>query len=240
MHRFVPLLIASSFAFAEVAQGDRPGDDLEAARVAARRGTSLYDLGKYSEALDSFETAYQRKAVPALLFNIAQCHRQLGHLEQAARVYKSYLRTDPPEASARQTRELLARVEDALSREHSAVVSPPHELTDSSAKITTSMPPAPSAVFRPEPPRDPPARQRWPVYTAVGVAAGASALGVMWALGSHSSTNELSRLHQSGPVDPARDASLRSDASSQATRSKISYAVAAAAAAAGVALWFAF
>src|SRR5439155_1462257 len=78
------------------------GDDVEAARAAARKGSSFYDLGKYSEALDSFETAYQRKAVPALLFNIAQCHRQLGHLEQAARVYKSYLRTDPPEASARQ------------------------------------------------------------------------------------------------------------------------------------------
>src|SRR5256885_9088413 len=128
MVRFASLTLAALLASAAVAQNDRPSDDVEAARIAARKGSSLYDLGKYAEALENFETAYQRKAVPALLFNIAQCHRQLGHLEQAARVYKSYLRTDPPEASARQARELLAKVEDALSRESSAMQSPPHEL----------------------------------------------------------------------------------------------------------------
>lgn len=242
MYRRASFAIAVSLAFGAVAQADRPGDDIEGARTAARRGSSLYDLGKYAEALESFEIAYQRKSVSALLFNIAQCHRQLGQLEAAARVYKSYLRTDPPEASAKQARELLAKVEDALSREHSAVASPPHEqLTESPPKTAPQPPPVPAAAIAREPRRDPPAeRKRWPAYAAAGVAAGAAGLGVIWALGSRSSTDQLSRLHQAGPVDAARDASLRNDASSKAARSKVSYAVAAAAAAASVALWFAF
>jgi len=189
---------------------------------------------KYPEALESFENAYEKKPVPALLFNIAQCHRQMGHLEQAARVYRSYLRSDPPEGAARQARELLAKVEEALSKQNSAVQSPPHELSDTSGK----KPPAPPQAVTPPPaPRE---RVRWPALTAGGVAVGAAALGVVWALGSRSATDELAQLHQAGPVDPARDASLRSDASSKNTRSKVCYVAAAVAAAAGVALYFTF
>src|SRR5262249_49133839 len=105
MRRAAPFLLIGFLASAASAPGG-----VEAARTLARKGTSLYDLGKYPEALEAFESAYQKKPVPGLLFNIAQCHRQMGQLEQAARVYKSYLRTDPPEAAAKQARELLAKV----------------------------------------------------------------------------------------------------------------------------------
>jgi tetratricopeptide (TPR) repeat protein len=213
-------------------------EEVEAARTLARRGTSLYDLGKYTEALQAFESAYEKKQVPALLFNIAQCHRQLGHLEQAARVYKSYLRTDPPEAAAKQASELLAKVEEALKQQNSAVQAPPHDLSEAAAK----KPPAPVAAVAVAPAPSPPPRERkrWPALAAGGVAVTALALGIVWGTGSKSATNELAQLHQAGPVDPARDAALRSDASSRYNRSKVSYAVAAAAAAAGVALYFTF
>ena len=86
MHRFAPLAIAALVGSGVAAQTDRPGDDVESARALARKGASLYDLGKYPEALAAFETAYEKKPVAALLFNIAQCHRQMGHLDQAAPV----------------------------------------------------------------------------------------------------------------------------------------------------------
>ena len=233
MRRFAPLVLIALLGTAVSAQ-----DDGEV-RALARKGASLYDLGKYPEALGAFEAAYEKKPVPGLLFNIAQCHRQMGHLDQAARVYKSYLRTDPPEAAAKQARELLAKVEEALAKQASAVQAPPHDLTDSSAKKA-----APDVAVLPAP-APPPApvqrqRQRWPMYAAGGVAVSALALGVVWGLGSRSATNELSQLHQSGPVDPAKDAALRDEASSKYNRSRISYVVAGLAAATAVAFYFAF
>ena len=39
------------------------------------RGSSFYDLGKYSEAITEFEMAYQIKQDPALIYNIAQAKR---------------------------------------------------------------------------------------------------------------------------------------------------------------------
>ena len=231
----VAALVAVGTGFGARAQD--ASDGVEAARAYTRKGLSLYELGKYAQALEALEAAYEKKRVPALLFNIAQCHRQLGHLEQAARLYRSFLRTDPPEAGARQARDLLAKVEDALKKQAAAVQSPPHGLTDASGKA-----PEPPAWTKPAEPPPPPPRthQRWPAIAAGGVAAGAAGLGVLWALDSRSTTNQLAQLHQAGPVDPARDASLRNDASSKYTRSKICYAAAAVTAAAGVVFFFAF
>ncbi len=231
--RLLPLALAALVAWGAQAQ---PADDLEAARASARKGQSLYELARYPEALEAFEAAYQKKPVPALLFNIAQCHRQLGHLEQAARVYRSYLRSDPPEAAAKQARELLATVEDAVSRQAQAMESPPHDLRDASAKL-----PAPQAAVSATPrPPAPPQHHRWPALAAGGVAATSLALGVVWALGSRSAAGDLRALHQAGPVDPARDAALRDEATSKNSRSRIAYVAAGIAAAAGVGLYFAF
>src|SRR5258708_1254320 len=48
------------------------------ARQRYQRGTRLYDLNEWQAALVEFERAYRVKADAALLFNAAQCHRQLG------------------------------------------------------------------------------------------------------------------------------------------------------------------
>ena len=238
MHRirFFSLALAALLAWDARAQGERPVDgDVEAARAYTKKGLSFYELGKYSDALEALELAYQKKPVPALLFNIAQCHRQLGHLEQAARLYKSYLRSEPPEAAARQTHELLTKVEEALAKHSTAVQSAPQELKDAMAKRE----PVPDAALRSAPPA---AREhaRWPALAAGGVAAGALTFGVVSALGSRSAANTLTQLHRSGPVDSLRDAALRGEVSSKYSRSKILYAASAVAAVAGVGLFFAF
>jgi hypothetical protein len=76
--------------------------------------------------------------------------------------------------------------------------------------------------------------------TAAGVAAACAGLGVVFALDSRSATNDLAQLHRAGAVDPARDAALRSSASSNYSRSKTAYVAAGVAAAAGVVLYLVF
>jgi tetratricopeptide (TPR) repeat protein len=89
-------------------------------------GQAEYNLGHFREALGKYEGAYKLKAVPALLFNIAQCHRQLGDMKSAASAYRAYLRntnkTDPHRAKAES---LLAEVEAAMKRQVRAQEAPP-------------------------------------------------------------------------------------------------------------------
>lgn len=77
--------------------------------AAAKRA---YELGQFEQALAGYTDAYQRKSHPAILFNIAQCHRQLGNYERAAFFYRRYLAlsvTRPKNAGV--VEELIAEVE---------------------------------------------------------------------------------------------------------------------------------
>src|SRR2546423_10312666 len=56
---------------------------------------SAYNLGRFDEALEGYTKSYELKHLPALLFNIAQCHRQLSHFERAAFFYRRYLALSP-------------------------------------------------------------------------------------------------------------------------------------------------
>jgi tetratricopeptide (TPR) repeat protein len=71
------------------------GDNKAAARDSYREGTRQYDLGDYQKALELFKRAYLLFEEPSILFNSAQCERQLKHPEEAVKLYKSYLRKVP-------------------------------------------------------------------------------------------------------------------------------------------------
>jgi tetratricopeptide (TPR) repeat protein len=70
-------------------------DDLGAAKAHYNKASRLYDVGEYRQALEEFKAAHLAKPDPAFLFNIAQCHRQLGDLEQAIVMYKRFLAASP-------------------------------------------------------------------------------------------------------------------------------------------------
>ena len=71
--------------------------DAEAAEAKRYYGTAsrAYDLAEYDQALRAFKEAYRLVGDPAFLFNIAQCHRKLGHPADAITFYKTYLRRAP-------------------------------------------------------------------------------------------------------------------------------------------------
>ncbi|ADO74850.1 Tetratricopeptide repeat domain protein [Stigmatella aurantiaca DW4/3-1] len=71
------------------------------ARVKFAEGNAFYEQGNYRQALTSFDAAYRLVPLPAFLFNVAQCHRQLGSYERAASFYRRYLslsEKEPPNA----------------------------------------------------------------------------------------------------------------------------------------------
>jgi tetratricopeptide (TPR) repeat protein len=71
------------------------------ARVAFQRGQDDYQSGRYSAALTQFASAYQLLHEPAFLYNIAQCYRRLGRLDDAERFYHDFLNAVPDGARGR-------------------------------------------------------------------------------------------------------------------------------------------
>ena len=112
-----------------VAAGARADSASDEARAAYDAGSSEYDLGHYREALLDFEKAFKLRHVPALLFNIAQCHRMMGEMKEAATVYKSFIAKDPNNARLEQARTLLEQVEAALASQSEAQTAKPTEVT---------------------------------------------------------------------------------------------------------------
>jgi tetratricopeptide (TPR) repeat protein len=155
------------------------------AQAAYHLGTQHYNLGEYREALESFKEAYRNVENPSILFNIAQCHRQLGDKLSAVRSYRAYLNNTPDAANRQQVRDMIAKLESEIASdqkplvtvekpvaEPAAVVEKPLEkpaIVETSAPIVVVTPPAPKPV---------PVYKRWWLWTAVGVGVAAIAVGV--------------------------------------------------------------
>ena len=216
------ILIAAAVLAMPGASRAQPDPAVGLARSLYEKGQRQYDLGHFADARQLFESAYQAKAAPALLFNIAQCHRKLGDLRSAASLYRSFLRTDPGNGGASLARDLLQQVEEELQRDTSARPAPPQALPTAT--------PIPQVA----------ARVRWPAMVAGGTAGTLLAVAVVETFQARSAMNQLAQLHQQGTVSPADDARLRSEADSRRSRATVLYVISAVAAAAGVGLCLAF
>jgi tetratricopeptide (TPR) repeat protein len=84
------------------------------ARELVRKSMVEYDLGSFEDALSDASKAYENDQRPALLFNIAQCHRALEHWKQAAFFYYGYLRGEP---DAKNREAVLALISEMESME---------------------------------------------------------------------------------------------------------------------------
>ena len=88
------------------------------ARTKFAEGNTAYDKGEFQVALDAYVEAYRLMPLPGFLFNIAQCHRQLGHAERAGFYYRRYLalsKQTPPNAPL--VRELIAEMDEAVKKQ---------------------------------------------------------------------------------------------------------------------------
>src|SRR5215475_11209448 len=64
-----------------LAHADPSPKDMTAARTHVETADREYKLGRFEQALAEYAAAYELYPVPALLFNIGQCHRYLRHFE---------------------------------------------------------------------------------------------------------------------------------------------------------------
>jgi tetratricopeptide (TPR) repeat protein len=123
-----------------------------------------YDLGHYDEAVRKYEACYRLIGDPVLLFDIGQAHRMDGKPELALRAYRSFLRTAPLDAPAR---EVAERHVATLERETAAVEGATPPAWRLAATPDVSREAAPSSRFY----------KKWWFWTAAAALVGGAALG---------------------------------------------------------------
>jgi len=86
-----------------------PDQDKVLAKQHFEAGARHYDLAEYDQALSEFREAYRLMPDATFLYNIAQCHRKLGHVDEALNFYKTYRRRAP---DARNREEIERRIRE--------------------------------------------------------------------------------------------------------------------------------
>ncbi len=127
MNRAIVLVLGGLLAVPAVAQKAKKADPDEVkARALFADAQKSYDLGEFDQALPQYAEAYKLKPLPGFLFNIAQCHRQLGNFKEAAFFYGRFIDNSKPDAPnvelARQllddsNKQALAKAEAAAKKE---------------------------------------------------------------------------------------------------------------------------
>jgi tetratricopeptide (TPR) repeat protein len=126
------------------------------------QGHRLYQLGRYQEAIAEYRRAYELRADPQFLFQIAESYRQLGATEQALFYYDRYLAGAPTGADRATAEERVTEIESLRAR-------PPAPATQGLIGVA---PPAGKEVAKKQPK---PLWRRWWLWTAIGVAVAAGA-----------------------------------------------------------------
>jgi tetratricopeptide (TPR) repeat protein len=165
-----------------------------AAKAHYEKGTTLYDLGKYTEAAHEYEEAYAAKNDPALLFNVAQAYRLSGDAASALRTYRSYLRRVPNAPNRAEVERHIASLQQLVDEQKRSATSPPtdtmqpgtlpstHPMTSTSpggaaepqpatTGPTTSAPAEALVSSAPPPEKKTPLYKKWWLWTAVAAVA---------------------------------------------------------------------
>jgi hypothetical protein len=91
LERLLPVLLAVLLAGAPLKAGAQTPEARTRAQAKFNEAQVAYHLGEFQKALAGYTEAYRLLPLPGFLFNMAQCHRQLGNAESAAFSYRRYL-----------------------------------------------------------------------------------------------------------------------------------------------------
>jgi tetratricopeptide (TPR) repeat protein len=142
------------------------GADDPATRAARRhfeRGEKLFALGKFDDALDQYQSAFDAKPLPGFLYNIGQCYRNLGDYDQAIFSFKKYLRLDPEAQNREAVERLIEDLEEQKAR-------------GDGEKFTRQ---------RQKQPESKPVYKKWWFWTGIGVVAVGASVGIAAAGGGN-------------------------------------------------------
>ncbi len=107
------LLAARAAVAGQAAAGDRPG------RALFEQAEAKFNVGRFDEALADYQAAYDVEPLPAFLFNIGQCYRNMGNFERAQFFFRRYTALDPRSPNRPAAERLIAEM-DRLEDERRA------------------------------------------------------------------------------------------------------------------------
>ncbi len=110
----IVLVLAFVVIVPQVARADDPAE--RSAHRHFERGEKLYNLKKYDEALAEYQKAFDASPAPEILFNIAQCYRNLGNYEDAVFTYKRFLQQEPDAPNRDKVERLITELERKIDK----------------------------------------------------------------------------------------------------------------------------
>jgi tetratricopeptide (TPR) repeat protein len=173
-------------------------DERAQAKAEVEKAQVDYKLGRFQEALDGYRRAYELYQAPLLLFDMGQCHRNLGDPEKAIFFFEGYLReeTRPDSEHRRLAEQLIAESRADLQRKMAvaAVAAPPApapapqpvhlRAMDMQGVVPTSLVARPADRDQPAPAAHRSIASRWWFWTAIaGACAVAAGAAVYYATG---------------------------------------------------------
>ena len=160
-------------------------ENLNRAQTHFRAGKTLYDLGKFTDAIREFAAGYALAPRPEFLLNLAQAYRRSGELEQAKEMFERYLEKAPAGARERvAAKEMIVQLEGeleaqrALHRQEQA--SAPREVSPAAVPLPVPLPVvehAPGVAVVAPPIAEPSSARHlaWIIPVGIAVAAGIGA-----------------------------------------------------------------
>jgi tetratricopeptide (TPR) repeat protein len=202
-------IVASTVVFgAGRGRAETTAREKQEARDHFKKGERLYRIAEYEAALTEFKAGFVMLGDPVFIYNIAQCHRQLGRTTEAIDFYERYLRASP-EAGNRA--EVERRLRDLRASQATASPSrppsepplvPPPPIATASAAV-----PAPSTdpvnlhdVARESSAGPPPIYQRW--WFWAGAAAAVAIVAVVAVGASGSDPSDCAGVMTCYPIGP--------------------------------------
>jgi len=165
-------------------------DSLSEAKDHYRRGTQLYDLGKYLEAANEYEAAFKLTDRPAFLFNIGQAYRLGGKPRDALAAYEGFIRRVPEAPQRAEIQQHIDELKKAIADENEkkaaddAAARKAAEEKAAAEKATAEKASAERVsaekvvVAEHAPPPEKPVYKKWWLWTVVGVVAAGAAVGI--------------------------------------------------------------
>jgi tetratricopeptide (TPR) repeat protein len=111
---------------------------LEKAEELRAQAEAFFKSRDYEKALPLYQDVYNMTGKPGLIFNIAQCHKFLGHPEEAIQNYRLYLAKEPKSQFKPQIEIKITELEEKLSAAKVAAATQPTIIATTQPVLTPS------------------------------------------------------------------------------------------------------
>jgi hypothetical protein len=231
--RFSRLVVMAVVLLSALGQAARAAELTPAQKLEMKqlyeRATRAYDVGKYNEAIEEYQKAYEIGGDPPMLYNIAQAYRLNDQPGEALRFYRRYLQRAPGARNREDVERKIADLEKTVEERRRAaaasapppVTSPPPPTLPAPAPAPIAGPPAPlpaapppSTSPTPEAPlpvvsEGPSTARRVVSWSILGVGVACGAVALVEGLVARGKGNDLTTMSAAGNAtfDPTIESS---------------------------------